>query len=175
VYLYSLPHVQVEYLELFIRFPHDMFVLSCRLREIPPSLMGQLIESPDLFVMQTEFSIYVLLRWVKWIRVDQLIFLRTTTFTTDFHKWFEYRTSHQILISISMRNFWQCYGSSLIWSAVSRSESALGLRIRIQIQMGENGQTKEKNYKILQLFGHQIPGSGSALKPVRDPKHMVLG
>jgi len=36
-----------------------------RLREIPPSLMGELIGSPHLFVMQTEFSVYVLLRlWV---------------------------------------------------------------------------------------------------------------
>jgi len=33
-----------------------------RLREIPPSLLEQLIGSPHLFVMQTEFSVYVLLR-----------------------------------------------------------------------------------------------------------------
>jgi len=36
-----------------------------RLREIPPPLMSELVTSPDLFVMQTEFSVYVLLRlWV---------------------------------------------------------------------------------------------------------------
>jgi len=36
-----------------------------RLREIPPPLMSDLVTSPDLFVMQTEFSVYVLLRlWV---------------------------------------------------------------------------------------------------------------
>jgi len=36
-----------------------------RLREIPPALMSDLVTSPDLFVMQTEFSVYVLLRlWV---------------------------------------------------------------------------------------------------------------
>jgi len=36
-----------------------------RLREIPPSLMVDLVGSPHLFVMQTEFSVYVLLRlWV---------------------------------------------------------------------------------------------------------------
>lgn len=40
-----------------------------RLREIPPSLMGQLIESPHLFVMQTEFSIYVLLRLWMFLRL----------------------------------------------------------------------------------------------------------
>jgi len=33
-----------------------------RLREIPPELMAQLVSSPELFVMQTEFSVYVLLR-----------------------------------------------------------------------------------------------------------------
>jgi len=36
-----------------------------RLREVPSSLMGDLVASPHLFVMQTEFSVYVLLRlWV---------------------------------------------------------------------------------------------------------------
>ena len=36
-----------------------------RLREVSPGLMSQLVSSPDLFVMQTEFSVYVLLRlWV---------------------------------------------------------------------------------------------------------------
>ena len=33
-----------------------------RLRDIPCELMAKLIESPELFVMQTEFSVYVLLR-----------------------------------------------------------------------------------------------------------------
>jgi len=33
-----------------------------RLRDIPPELMAHLVESPELFVMQTEFSVYVLLR-----------------------------------------------------------------------------------------------------------------
>jgi len=36
-----------------------------RLREVPSSLMAELVASPHLFVMQTEFSVYVLLRlWV---------------------------------------------------------------------------------------------------------------
>jgi len=36
-----------------------------KLRDIPPSLMAALVGSPQLFVMQTEFSVYVLLRlWV---------------------------------------------------------------------------------------------------------------
>ena len=35
-----------------------------RLREISSSLMASLISSSDLFVMQTEFSVYVLLRYV---------------------------------------------------------------------------------------------------------------
>jgi len=36
-----------------------------RLRELPAPLMSQLVSSPDLFVMPTEFSVYVLLRlWV---------------------------------------------------------------------------------------------------------------
>lgn len=36
-----------------------------RLRDIPPPLMSELVRSPHLFVMQTEFSVYVLLRlWV---------------------------------------------------------------------------------------------------------------
>lgn len=36
-----------------------------RLREISPGLMSDLVSSPALFVMQTEFSVYVLLRlWV---------------------------------------------------------------------------------------------------------------
>merc|ERR1719495_2023470 len=36
-----------------------------RLREVPSSLMASLVASPHLFVMQTEFSVYVLLRlWV---------------------------------------------------------------------------------------------------------------
>jgi len=36
-----------------------------RLRELPPALMAELVSSPNLFVMQTEFSVYVLLRlWV---------------------------------------------------------------------------------------------------------------
>ena len=36
-----------------------------RLRDIPPGLMAELVTSPHLFVMQTEFSVYVLLRlWV---------------------------------------------------------------------------------------------------------------
>lgn len=33
-----------------------------RLREITPDLMADLVSSPELFVMQTEFSVYVLLR-----------------------------------------------------------------------------------------------------------------
>ena len=33
-----------------------------RLREVSPALMSDLVSSPDLFVMQTEFSVYVLLR-----------------------------------------------------------------------------------------------------------------
>ena len=33
-----------------------------RLREVSASLMSELVSSPDLFVMQTEFSVYVLLR-----------------------------------------------------------------------------------------------------------------
>ena len=34
------------------------------LRDISISLMSALINSPDLFVMQTEFSVYVLLRYI---------------------------------------------------------------------------------------------------------------
>ena len=33
-----------------------------RLADIDPELMATLVASPDLFVMQTEFSVYVLLR-----------------------------------------------------------------------------------------------------------------
>ena len=33
-----------------------------RLADIDPELMARLVASPDLFVMQTEFSVYVLLR-----------------------------------------------------------------------------------------------------------------
>ena len=38
------------------------FFIFTRLREISPDLMSELISSAHLFVMQTEFSVYVLLR-----------------------------------------------------------------------------------------------------------------
>ena len=45
------------------------------LRNISINLMEKLIKSPDLFVMQTEFSVYVLLRYA--IRVNLVIRFRS--------------------------------------------------------------------------------------------------
>jgi len=42
-----------------------------RLREIPPDLMADLVSSPELFVMQTEFSVYVLLRLWLYLKFHQ--------------------------------------------------------------------------------------------------------
>ncbi len=38
------------------------------LGQVPADLMGRLVRSPDLFVMQTEFSAYVLLRLWLYLR-----------------------------------------------------------------------------------------------------------
>ena len=40
-----------------------------RLADIDPELMARLVASPDLFVMQTEFSVYVLLRLWMFMRI----------------------------------------------------------------------------------------------------------
>lgn len=39
------------------------------LKTIPISLMAKLVSSPDLFVMQTEFSIYVMLKYWMYLHV----------------------------------------------------------------------------------------------------------
>ncbi|XP_023346472.1 germ cell-less protein-like 1 isoform X2 [Eurytemora carolleeae] len=59
-----------------------------RLREIPPSLMGQLIGSPHLFVIQTEFSVYVLLRLWVYLKLHPACDTEPRESVNESHKYF---------------------------------------------------------------------------------------
>jgi BTB/POZ domain-containing protein 13 len=63
-----------------------------RLREIPPALMGQLIGSPHLFVMQTEYSVYVLLRLWVYLNLHPACDTEPRESVNDSHKFFRSMT-----------------------------------------------------------------------------------
>jgi len=101
-----------------------------RLREIPACLMEQLVASPHLFVMQTEFSVYVLLRLWLYLILHPAHQNSSREIVNDSQRYFQSQPLHTPDDSSSSKYF--------LHTEVARPYLATFKKMRIEHLMGHH-------------------------------------